>query len=176
MASKKSENEKTSSASEPEFVITRPFDAPRGAVWKAFSDRDALARWWGPKGCKITIANHEFRPGGFFHYAMQYSTGAAMWGRFLYRDIAAPERMVWLTSFSNPGCGITRAPFHSSIPLEIQNVMTLAEQNGKTTLVLRATPFGASEEEREFFAGFFASLNQGFSGTFDQLEAYLANP
>ncbi|MBN8571362.1 MAG: SRPBCC domain-containing protein, partial [Ignavibacteria bacterium] len=32
-----------------ELVITREFDAPRDMVWKAWSDAEALAQWWGPK-------------------------------------------------------------------------------------------------------------------------------
>jgi hypothetical protein len=34
---------------------------------------------------------------------------------------------------------------------------------------------GASEEEREFFEAMHASMQQGFDGTFDQLEAYLTS-
>lgn len=99
-----------------------------------------MQTWWGPKGCSIKVANFEFRPGGFFHYAMQFSNGPQMWGRFLYPDIASQERIVWLNSFSNEGCGITRAPFDQSIPLEILNEVTLTEKAGKTTATLRARP------------------------------------
>ena len=33
-----------------ELVLTRTFDAPRGLVFKAWTDREHLARWWGPRG------------------------------------------------------------------------------------------------------------------------------
>ncbi|HUL06595.1 MAG TPA: SRPBCC domain-containing protein [Candidatus Acidoferrum sp.] len=156
------------------FLITRSFDAPRRLVWQAWSEAGGLQAWWGPKGCTVAVKTLEFRPGGFFHYAMRFPDGALMWGRFLYREIAPPERIVWLNSFSNEGCGITRAPFDSAIPLEIVNEATFAEAAGKTTVTLRARPHGAAANEVEVFEGMFASLNQGYGGTFDRLAAALA--
>lgn len=156
------------------FVITRAFDAPRPLVWRAWSEAERMQAWWGPKGCSITVATFEFRPGGFFHYAMQFPAGPQIWGRFLYRDIAAQERILWLNSFSNEGCGITRAPFDPSIPLEILNDVTLVEEAGRTTVTLRARPHGAAAGERKVFEGMFASLDEGYGGTFDRLAGALA--
>ena len=92
----------------------------------------------------------------------------------MYRDIAAQERIVWLNSFSNEGCGITRAPFDPSIPLEVLNKVTFIEKAGKTTVTLRARPHGAPENEVKVFEGMFASLNEGYSSTFDRLATCLA--
>ncbi|QEX22635.1 ATPase [Hypericibacter adhaerens] len=156
------------------FVISRLFDAPRAQVWKAWSLAEEMESWWGPKGCVIEVARFEFRPGGFFHYAMQFPGGPRIWGRFLYRDIAAQDRILWLNSFSNEGCGITRAPFDPLIPLEILNDATFAENGGKTSVTLTASPHGAAEDETRVFAGMFASLNEGYGGTFDRLAAALA--
>ena len=153
------------------FVLARLFNAPRHVVWKAWSEAEQMQAWWGPKGCSIRLVTFEFRPGGFFHYAMQFSNGPQMWGRFLYRDIEPQRRILWLNSFSNAGCGITRAPFDQSIPLEILNEVTLEEKAGGTMLRLRACPHGAPESERKVFEAMFASLNAGYSGTFDQLAA-----
>ncbi|MEQ1615616.1 MAG: SRPBCC domain-containing protein [Hyphomicrobiaceae bacterium] len=162
-----------STASDNVFVMSRVFNASRAHVWAAWSEAEQMQAWWGPKGATIRVAAFEFRPGGFFHYGMQYSNGPQMWGRFMYRDIAAPERIVWLNSFSNEGCGITRAPFAQPIPLEIHNEVTFKEQSGKTTVTLRARPHGATEEEREVFKGMFSSFEQGYGGTLDQLAAHL---
>ncbi len=155
------------------FEIARTFDAPRDLVWKAWSEAERLEKWWGPKGCKLHVAKLEFRPGGFFHYAMTYSTGASMWGRFVYREIAAPERMVWLSSFSNEGCGIARAPFSELLPLEIQTTATFTEHGAATKVALSAVPLGASPDERKFFEDLFPSMEKGYGGTFEQLEEFL---
>ena len=33
-----------------EFALTRIFDAPQSAIWKAWTDPLAVKKWWGPKG------------------------------------------------------------------------------------------------------------------------------
>jgi len=157
-----------------EFVITRVFDAPRELVFKAFSEAERLAQWWGPKGCTIRVSKLEFRPGGIFHYSMQFPNGAEWWGRFVYREIVAPERIVWVNSFSDEAGNITRAPFGETVPLEILNTVTLSEQDGTTTLTLRAGPITATEAERETFDSMHDSMRQGYGGTWDQLAEYLA--
>jgi uncharacterized protein YndB with AHSA1/START domain len=165
---------KVATATDAAFVITRVFDAPLSLTWKAWTEADQLKAWWGPKGCTIEVANLEFRPGGFFHYNMRFANGTEWWGRFLYREITPRERICWLNSFSNAGCGITRAPFEAAIPLEILDDVTFTERAGKTTVSLRATPHGATEEEIATFKDMHGGLEKGFGGTFDQLAAVLA--
>ena len=66
-----------------------------------------------------------------------------MFGRFVYREVAAPERLVFVNSFSDAAGGITRAPFpqlDGKWPLEILNVVTLTEEGGRTTVSLRGGP------------------------------------
>src|SRR6266568_2266197 len=85
--------------------------------------------------------------GGVFHYAMAYRPGHEMYGRFVYREIAAPGRLVFVNSFSDAAGGITRAPFPQlgdRWPLEVLNNMTLTEKDGKTTLTLRGGPINAT--------------------------------
>ena len=121
-------------------------DAPRDLVWKAWSEPARLQEWWGPKGCKVEIKKLEFRPGGFFHYVMGYSSGAEMWGRFMYREIEAPHRLVWLNSFSNPGCGITRAEIHLATARKLfrQTEPALARSPGSSSSNARCTAAGRS--------------------------------
>lgn len=157
-----------------EFVITRTFDAPRDLVWKAWSEPERLAEWWGPKGCKLIVGSLDFRPGGIFHYGMEWQAGKTMWGRFVYREMVPPERLVFVNSFSDEKAGITRAPFNESWPREILNVVTFENLSGKTKITLRGGPIDPTDAERELFESFFDSMNQGFGGTFDQLDTYLA--
>jgi uncharacterized protein YndB with AHSA1/START domain len=112
-----------------------------------------------------------------FLYSMQYKSGAPqMWGRFVYREIMPPERLVYVSSFSNEAGEITRAPFpqiKDTWPLEVLNVLTLTEQGDTTTLTLRGRPINATDEEKRTFAGMFDSMRQGFGGTFEVLDAHL---
>jgi uncharacterized protein YndB with AHSA1/START domain len=163
-----------SAPTEQEFSISREFNAPRLLVWKALTEADRLAQWWGPKGCNIRVAKLDVRPGGIFHYAMAWQPGRDMWGRFIYREVEAPEKLVYVSSFSDPNGGITRAPFKDTFPLEVSNVLTLSESGGKTTMTLHGHPLDAGEAERKTYLDMFGSMQQGFSGTFEQLDAYLA--
>lgn len=165
----------TKSAEGKELVITRVLQAPRELVFKVWSEAEHLKHWWGPKGFDIHVHGMDFRPGGYFHYSMNAADGGQMWGKFLYKEIQAPERILWHNCFSDEAGNIVRSPFSELIPLEIRNEVVFTDNNdGTTTMTICGGPFNATEEERSFFEGMFESMQQGFGGTFDQLEQYLA--
>jgi len=155
------------------FTLSREFDAPRDLVWKVYTEAEHLSKWWGPQGFKMVTAKVDLRPGGLFHYCMQSPDGHEMWGRFVYRDITAPEQVIFTNSFSDKDGNAVRAPFNPNWPLEVMNFVTLTEKNGKTTITMKGGPFNATEEERILFVSMQPMLDQGFKGTFDQLDAYL---
>lgn len=157
-----------------ELVIKREIHAPRELVFKAWSEAEHLKSWWGPKGFEISVKHLDFRPGGFFHYRMQAPDGSQMWGKFLYQEIETLEKIVWINCFSDEAGNIVRAPFSDLIPLEIRNEVTFSGNYGTTTMTLRSRPNNATEEEHSFFEGMFESMEQGFGGTFDQLDQYLS--
>jgi len=95
------------------------------------------------------------------------------WGLFVYHEIKAPEKISFVNSFSDENGNVTRAPFSQTFPLEVMNNWALTEENGKTTITLKGKPINATEEENKFLKGMEASMQQGFGGTFDQLEEYL---
>ena len=159
---------------ELELVLTRVFDAPRELVFKAWTEPERLKQWWGPKGFTMLSLKLDLRPGGVFHYCMRAPNGGEMWGTFVYREIVAPERIVFVNSFSDADGGLTRHPLSPSWPLEVLNTLMLTEHGGKTTLKLQGGPINATEEERATFEAGHTSMQQGFGGTFDQLAAYLA--
>jgi uncharacterized protein YndB with AHSA1/START domain len=158
----------------PELVITRTFNSPRELVWKAWTEPERLMQWWGPKGFKMTVAKMDLRPGGVFHYGLRSEGGQEMWGKFVYREIVEPDRMVFINSFSDEKGGITRHPMSATWPLQVFNDLTLTEQAGKTTLTIRGGPYSATEEERKTFEDGKDSIQKGFAETFGQLDAYLA--
>jgi len=155
------------------FTISRVLDAPRDLVWQARSQREHFEKWWGPMGCKLEVRTFDFKPGGIIHYALKMPDGQTWWGRFVHREIVEPERMVFVSSFSDEKGGVARAPFNPNWPLEILNTMTFTEAGGKTTLAIHAVPLDAIEDEQAAFEGMFDSMRQGFGGTLNQLESYL---
>jgi uncharacterized protein YndB with AHSA1/START domain len=159
---------------DPVFTLARTFDAPLSLVWKVYSDKEHLAKWWGPKGFEWVSGGLDFRPGGLFHYGMRAPNGHIMWGKFNYREIVPMKKIVFTNSFSDEAGMTTRAPFAANFPLEVLNTVEFSEAGGKTTLHMTGTPFNASDKEKAFFQSMFPSMQQGFTGTLDQLEAYLS--
>jgi uncharacterized protein YndB with AHSA1/START domain len=96
--------------------------------------------------------------------------------KFVYREIVAPERLVWVHSFSDEAGGLTRHPLSATWPLELLTTVTLEEApGGKTKLTLRWSPHNATAEEIKTFDAARDGMTQGWSGSFERLAAYLAN-
>ncbi|HEY0455949.1 MAG TPA: SRPBCC domain-containing protein [Verrucomicrobiae bacterium] len=156
------------------FVLSRTFNTSRERLWKAWTERDHLMQWFGPKGFTMPLAKMDFRPSGSFLYCLTSPDGKEMWGKFSYREIVAPEKMVFINSFSNKEGGITRHPFSATWPLETLSKISFTEKAGQSTVTVEWVPLNASEEERETFDGAHDGMRAGWSGTFEQLAAYLA--
>jgi len=92
-----------------EFVISRVLDAPRDLVWKCFTDPEHMRQWWGPKGFTVVASKMDLRVGGTYHYGLKAPNGAPMWGKFVFREIVPPERLDFISSFSDEEGGATRA-------------------------------------------------------------------
>jgi len=98
-----------------------------------------------------------------------------MWAKFVYREVVAPELLVWEHSFSDEAGGLTRHPLSPTWPLNLLTRVTFDEATGgKTKLTLRWTPLDATEEEQKTFAAAHDIMQGGWTGTFDQLGDYLA--
>jgi uncharacterized protein YndB with AHSA1/START domain len=157
-----------------EFTTTRIFDAPRALVWKCFTEPAHMKEWWGPKGSTIVASTMDLRVGGIYHGAMRDTAGRVMWARFVYRELVAPERLVWEHSFSDEAGGLARHPLSPTWPLKLLTTVTFEETpDGKTRLTLHWAPLDASDEEQKTFDAAHDSMRGGWAGSFDQLAAYL---
>jgi uncharacterized protein YndB with AHSA1/START domain len=158
-----------------DFVITRVFNAPRNRVWGAWTEREQLMQWFGPEGFTMPVAKLDFRPGGVFHYALRAPDDAEIWGKWVFKEIVAPHKLVMITSFSDAQGGVTRHPMAPVWPLETLSTTTLEEQGGKTVLTIHWSPLHASELEINTFVEGHSSMQQGWGGTLEKLTAYLAS-
>ena len=155
------------------FVISREFDAPRIRVWQAWTEVERLKQWFSPKGFTVLAAKMDFRPGGSYHYGMRAPTGQEMWGKWVFREIKAPERLVLVNSFSDAAGGMTRHPMSPTWPREMLSTSTFSEKNGKTTITLEWLPVNASPEEIATFEAGRDGMKMGWTGTMEQLTDYL---
>jgi uncharacterized protein YndB with AHSA1/START domain len=143
-------------------------------VFKVWTEREHLMQWFGPKGFTMSTAKMDLRPGGTFHFCLLSPDGKEMWGKFAYREIVSPERIVWVNSFSDKDGNITRHPMTPVWPLEMLTTVMFDEHAGQTTVTIRWLPLNATEQERQAFESMRPSMNQGWTGTFEQLADYLA--
>ncbi len=159
-----------------DFVISRVLAAPRELVWECFTKPERMKQWWGPSGVTITKSEMDLRVGGTYHYGMRQPDGTVMWGRQIFREIAPPERLVFINSFSDEAGGLGRHPLAPSWPIEMMSIFTFEEMpGGKTRFTVHWTPYNPTEEERTTFDTGHDSMTMGWSGTLDKLVNYLAS-
>lgn len=78
-----------------EIVTTRVFDVPRETLFKAWTDPEQLALWWGPKGFSNTFQEFDLRPGGFWRFVMRGPNGVEHPNESVFVEILEPERLVF---------------------------------------------------------------------------------
>ena len=160
----------------PDFVISRVFDAPRDLVWKCVHRARAHEAMVGPEGLHRDPLEDGSAAGGTYHYGMKSPTAMSCGARSCTARSCRRERMVLHQLVLGRGRRHHAPPVaHASWPLEMLSVFTFEEQpGGKTKFTVRWSPHNATEEERKTFDTDHDSMRMGWSGTFEQLEAYLA--
>ncbi|WP_333474294.1 SRPBCC family protein [Paenibacillus gyeongsangnamensis] len=76
-----------------ELVSRRKLDAPRNLVYRAWTEPELLAQWWGPNGFTNTFHTFDLRPGGVWEYTMHGTNGADYPNRSVFHEIG-PECIV----------------------------------------------------------------------------------
>ena len=135
-----------------EITITRVLDAPRELVWKAWTEPDQLARWWGPPGWTnlLETITMEVRAGGTFRVtSISDADGSRMTSQGVYREVVEPERLV----LDEPAEG----SWHDGA----MSVITFTDVgDGRTEIVLHSTIRTTDEMRGTAEAGLAASLDR----------------
>ncbi|AFH61245.1 SRPBCC family protein [Paenibacillus caseinilyticus] len=76
-----------------ELVSRRTLDAPRNLVYRAWTEPELLAQWWGPRGFTNTFHTFDLRPGGVWEHTMHGPDGTDYPSRNIFQEIG-PERIV----------------------------------------------------------------------------------
>ena len=118
-----------------EIVMTCVFDAPRELVFQAYTDPNAIPKWWGPKRMTTAVERMEVRPGGIWRFVQSEPDGGPYAFFGVYHAIVPPERIVQTFEFEG-------APGHVSL-----ETATLEDVRGKTKLT--ASSVFQSVEDRD---------------------------
>jgi uncharacterized protein YndB with AHSA1/START domain len=139
-----------------EITIRRVFDAPRELVWKAWTEPDQLAQWWGPRGSRTLLEQitMDLRPGGTLRVTTVSEDGDEMTVQGVYREVVEPERLV----FEEPAEGA----WHEGA-VSVATFTDLGD--GRTEMVVETT-IHTTDEMR-------VTAQAGMESTFDRLGEYL---
>jgi uncharacterized protein YndB with AHSA1/START domain len=144
-------------APDHEVLITRSFDAPRAQVFKAWTDPDEVAAWYGPDHMdapreRIHI---DLRVGGRWELTMvQHGGGAEFTIGYDILELVQPELLV-MRSDPMPEMGM-----HEPTILRVE----LRDHGAKTRMTLSDGPYPAGRGHAE----------AGWSAAFDKLAAHVA--
>lgn len=123
-----------------EVNIIRMFDAPSKLVFEAWSSSEHISKWYVPKGCKTTVYEFEFKPGGIFHHKVKsaHGEGCIFKGEFL--EIIENKKIVYVLRFCDEsGNIISAASAKMEGPDETIVTITIEDYEGKTKLTLNQT-------------------------------------
>jgi len=144
-----------------DVTITRELPAPRSRVFQMWTEPRRLAQWWGPHGFTNPVCEVDARPGGAILIHMRAPDGAVHPMRGTFREVAAPERLVFTTV----------AQDHAGNPLlEGLTTVTLAQHDGGTRLTVQSGATGLAPVAADMLAG----MEAGWTQTVDRLAAALA--
>jgi uncharacterized protein YndB with AHSA1/START domain len=98
--------------SDREIRVERSFEAARERVWRAFTDPQLIARWWG-RGRQLVIERMEVERGGHWRF-VEHTPGEAHGFEGRFREVTPPERLVQTFEWDGmPGhVAVTSATFH----------------------------------------------------------------
>jgi uncharacterized protein YndB with AHSA1/START domain len=117
----------TKDLADKKIRVVRTFDAPLEKVWKAWTERELLDKWWAPKPWRAETKTFDFRPEGVWLYAMVGPDGTKVWSwvdfitittgrQFSTRGVFCDEQgnrdqntpaLNWLVQFDATGTGTT---------------------------------------------------------------------
>ncbi len=100
-------------ANEPIIVATRTFAAPRALVWKVWTEREHVARWWGTDGQNNVITALDVRPGGKWRIESHEPDGQVYIFVGEYREVDPPRKLVWTFGMENAFFGKVLVETHT---------------------------------------------------------------
>jgi uncharacterized protein YndB with AHSA1/START domain len=143
-----------------ELTITHILNAPRELVFKVWTDPRHLAQWWGPKGFTNPVCEIDLRPGGAILIHMCGPDGTVYPMSGVYREIVAPERLVFVSS----------ALDKNGIPLfEVITTVTFVEIGHTTKLTMHAIASKIRPEGAPHVAG----MEEGWRQSIVRLGEYV---
>ena len=144
-----------------QLTLTRLLDAPREVVFKAWTEPEQLARWWGPSGFTNPRCEADVRPGGRIHIDMTAPDGTVFPMGGVFREVIVPEKLVFTTTaFEDP---------QGHAGLENLNTVLFSEEGNQTRLTLHVEVLHASAAAQ----GALSGMEEGWTQSLVRLSAWV---
>lgn len=156
------------------IVIERVFEAPREAVWKAWTDEEMAKKWWGPKGFTAPSIKIDLRVGGKYVFAMHGPKGSEwdrdMYSAGIYKEIVPNAKLVVTDYFSDEEGNIVEPSAEgqdSNFPKESTVTVLFEElESNKTKLSII---YQKPESEKQFEAMKKSGMEEGWGQSLEKL-------
>ena len=156
------------------FEIERRFSVSQERLFQVCSQVEHLKYWMSPAGMKVVKAEQSLKPGGTYHYGLEMPDGNTMWGKAIYKEITPNSRLVYVQHFSDKEGGLTAHPMAPTWPMEMTTIFDfIVEGEKQTRLKITWINTRITEAENDTFRSAHAGMTQGWTGSLDQLSAYL---
>lgn len=159
------------------FVINRSFDAPLEVMFEMWTNAEHVSKWLPPTGFEMRFLRSDIRPGGSTFYLMTNNADVTMHGRCEYREIEKPQRLVYTQEFCDDNEKMSRHPMAPVWPATMLTTVELnAEGPDRTRVTVTWEPVGdVTPAELEAFINERTGMTQGWTGSFDKLDALLGD-
>ena len=132
-------------------------------VFKAWTDPEHLARWWGPHGFTNPVCEVDVRPGGGIRIDMAGPDGVVYPMKGTFHEVVEPERLVFIS---------TPLEDERATRLEVLNTVTFARAGRQNDTHVRAAVVRATTRGGRAIEGWKRAGRQSL----ERLETELARP
>ncbi|MET0858450.1 MAG: SRPBCC family protein [Telluria sp.] len=158
------------------FVINRSFEAPIELLFSMWTNPERLSQWLPPAGFQMRFIQADIRAGGATLFSMS-GCGIEFYARADYLAVDKPRRIAYTQQFCDKDGNVARHPMAPTWPATMLITVDLNEEGSdRTRATVTCEPHGATTaEELRMFAESRGGMTQGWTGSFDKLDAYLSS-
>jgi uncharacterized protein YndB with AHSA1/START domain len=160
------------SPSRAEIIITRVFDAPLELVWKAWTDPQHVAQWWGPRGFTTTVTELDLRPGGRWRYCMRGPEGTEHPVKGVFEEVVPKARIVTSNKFDDD----FKHPTVTDLPSGLVTMYLFEDLGHQTRLTLRLLHPSVDDRRKHESMGVVAGWNSSLDCLAEHLVKLAAEP
>lgn len=143
----------------PLVRITREFDAPPAAVFRAHTDPDLVVQWLGPRDLVMEVERYDCRTGGGYRYVHRRGDDE-FWFHGSFHEVRPSERIVQTFTFEGMPDGVALEK------------LVLTPLDGGSRTLLTATSLVDSFADRDAFVA--SGMETGVVQGYERLDDLLA--